>query len=99
MADFLQKLREEAAKEKAKNAAAEAPKQTPNHDQANPAKTNYDRPFQPVDTRTGVKDGNYDPKPIPVLERVIIEKSEVPWGLYVAVGVTFFAVLLLVLTH
>lgn len=94
---FLDKLREEAAREKAKK-AAEAPKQTPNHDQANPAKTNYDRPFQPLDMYNGVKDGNYDPKPIPVLERVI-EKEVVPWGLYVGIGAVFVAVLLLVLLY
>lgn len=93
---FLQKLREEAAKEKAKN-AAEAPKKTENHDQANPAKTNYDRPFQPVDMYNGVKDPNYDPKPVSGWAKVVEE--EVPWGMYIAGGVTFFAVLMLILLY
>lgn len=98
MADFIQKLREEAAKEKAKQAAEEAPKQTPNHDQANPAKTNYDRPFQPL---APVKNPDYDPKPVPgwAKEEPRTPENQVPWLLYGAIGVTFFAVLLLVLLY
>lgn len=102
---FLDKLREEAAREREKKGAekaAEARKEAKDREESYQKKHESDRPFQPLNPDIATKNPDYDPKPVVQWKEIpakVVPYSVSPWliaGAFAGVVGVFILILMFI---